>query len=426
MPLKQHSRTYDVVILGATGYTGRLTAEQLAASPAVDLKWALAGRSEAKLQAIAEECSRANPHMSKPKLETVDTNDEAQIEALARKAFVVITTVGPYCKYGEAVFRACARSGTHYLDCTGEMPWVARMTARYEAVARDSGAVVVPANGLEAAAADLITWAMARFLRAKLDAPTGDVVLSLHPSNQAGSLTPSGGTLATVLGIFDHFSLREMRAALEPYAQSPVPHPGRARQASSLAQRLLGVRHVPELGVQTTSLMASADVPVVERTWGLLSQIPGRGDQFYGPRFTFAEHYKPRNWLHGVAVHWALLLASLALGLVPPLRRLARRLVTQPGDGQGRDEMAKAEVEYRATAAPDTAAPSGKLAFCRARYRGSAYQLTALFLVQAAMTLLQDDVGLPGGVYTPACLGQAYLDRVNDAGFKIDVKLLQT
>lgn len=93
---------------------------------------------------------------------------------------LVITTVGPYCKYGESVFKACARSGTHYVDCTGEVPWVARMINKYQDTAQGSGAIMIPQNGVESAAADLCTWAMVRHLRSELDVYTKDVVLSLH------------------------------------------------------------------------------------------------------------------------------------------------------------------------------------------------------------------------------------------------------
>lgn len=308
-----------------------------------------------------------------PAIETADVANSAELRALAGRAFVVVTTVGPYCIYGEAVFRACADAGTHYLDCTGETPWVASMIHRYEATARQTGAIMLPQAGIESAPPDLCTWLLARRLRTAIDAPTGDVVISLHRLSSA----PSGGTLATVLGIFDHFSLADLHAASRPYASSPVPHPHpeRARPPVPLLRRLVGVCHVPNLGVQTTSIAGRTDAPVVERTWGLLSQVASRRDQFYGPRFTWVEYYKPRNWLHGILVHWALLVGTLALALVPPVRALVRRFVYQPGEGRSREEMAKEEVEFRGVATPDAppAVARGQQAYCRAWYHGSLY-----------------------------------------------------
>ncbi|KAM4054671.1 saccharopine dehydrogenase NADP binding domain-containing protein [Hirsutella rhossiliensis] len=421
MGLKQHHRQYDLVILGATGYTGRLTVEHVAARLPPSLKWAIAGRSESKLQALADECAKSNPDMSRPELEIFNVGDDSQVSSLVGKTALVITTVGPFCKYGESVFNACAQLGTHYLDCTGEVPWVARMIKKYQDVAQGSGAIMIPQNGVESAAADLCTWAMVRLLRSKLDAYTKDVVFSVHKA----SLTPSGGTLATALTIFEHFSLSEVSAIREPYCLSPIPHPEKARPDSSFLQTLFGIRDIPDLGVQTTSVLGAADVPIVERSWGLLSQIPARKDEFYGPRFNFAEYLKPRNWFHGIVIHWALLTSLMVISLIPPVRAIVKRFVYEPGQGISKEEMAKEEVEFRGTATPDAPSSPGKQAFCRAQFHGSLYQLTALHLAQAALTILEDDVGLQGGVYTPACLGQGYLDRVNDAGFKIDVKLLQ-
>ncbi|PNY29899.1 Ankyrin repeat domain-containing protein 50 [Tolypocladium capitatum] len=395
MPLKQHSRQYDLVVLGATGnppsgYTGQFVAEHVTTHLPINLKWAVAGRSESKLQAVIDECRRLNPDRSQPSIEIADVNDDGQLHALAEKAFVVITTVGPYYLYGERVFKACAESGTHYLDCTGETPWVARMINKYERVAQETGAIMFPQIGIESAPADLCTSA------------------------------PSGGTLATALGIRDDYSLEELRAASQPYASSPIPHPEKARPSMGFLQRWLGICHVPNLGTLTTSIAGRTDAPTVERSWGLLSTIPSRKDQFYGPKFNWVEYYKPRNWLHGIFVHWGLILGMVLFGHFPSVRALVKRFVYQPGQGTSRENLAREEVEYRGIATPDTATPSGKQAYCRAWFHGSMYYLTAVFLAQGALTILEDDVGLDGGAYTPACLGQGLVDRANTAGFKME------
>jgi short subunit dehydrogenase-like uncharacterized protein len=113
-------------------------------------------------------------------IEIANVNDEAQLESLVKKAFVVITTVGPYCLYGEPIFKICAETGTHYLDCTGEVPWVARMIKKYETVAKKSGAIMLPQQGVESAPSDLLTWSMAQHLRKELDAPTKDAIVTIH------------------------------------------------------------------------------------------------------------------------------------------------------------------------------------------------------------------------------------------------------
>jgi short subunit dehydrogenase-like uncharacterized protein len=110
-------------------------------------------------------------------------NDE-ELSALAKKTKVLIATVGPYAKYGEYAFKACAKNGTHYLDVTGEVAYVAQMIQKYEQTAKASGAIMIPQIGVESAPADLITWTIVKMIREKLSAKTGEVVFSLHEFKQ--------------------------------------------------------------------------------------------------------------------------------------------------------------------------------------------------------------------------------------------------
>lgn len=189
------------------------------------------------------------------------------------------------------------------------------------------------------------------------------------------SSKPSGGTLATVLVHFEHFPLKEVIAATKPFAMSPIPHTSGAKPPKSLLQSILGVTSLPNLGVVTTSLAGKTDLAVVTRTWGLLHEIPSRKKEFYGPRFTWTEYFKARNWFHGMIVHFALAIGSLLLVFVPPFRSLVRRFVYQPGEGVSREDMEKEEVEYRGTASPDVESnPTKKQAFCRAWFHGGLYK----------------------------------------------------
>lgn len=113
-------------------------------------------------------------------IELANVSDEAQLKSLVEKACVVITAVGPYCLYGEPIFKICAEAGIHYLDCTGEVPWVARMIKKYEGTAKRTGAIMLPQTGIESAPPDLMTWSMAQHLRKDLKAATGDIVVTIH------------------------------------------------------------------------------------------------------------------------------------------------------------------------------------------------------------------------------------------------------
>ncbi|KAF5709375.1 hypothetical protein FGLOB1_5933 [Fusarium globosum] len=420
MPLvKNHGRQYDIVVLGATGYTGKLTAEYISMHLATDLKWALAGRNSGKLKAVVEECQKLNPDRLPPAIEVVNLND-ADLSVLAKKTCILVTTIGPYSLYGEHAYRVCAEAGTHYVDVTGEAAWVHKMIKKYEATAKQTGAILIPQAGIESAPADLITWTMAKAIRTDLGSQTRDVVVSLHKINSA----PSGGTLATALSIWDVFSLQEIKEASSPYAQSPVKHKDPTRPKSSILQMIFGVRTVPNLGLQTTSVTNSTDVAVVERTWGLLSSTPSRKDEFYGPNFVWVEHMKARNWLHGILIHWLLIVGGVLLVSVAPLRNFLKKRVYQPGEGAKREDTAKDEIEYRGIAYPDSEKAAGKAALCRMWYHGGMYFLTGMLLAEIAATILEDDIELDGGSYTPACLGQGLVDRLDKSGFRTDVKII--
>ncbi|KFA63406.1 hypothetical protein S40285_06597 [Stachybotrys chlorohalonatus IBT 40285] len=420
MTFKRHGREYDIVVFGATGYTGRLTAEHIAQHLPTNLKWAVASRSESKLHDLINDCNKVNSDRPPPSVEVADINNDEQVHALAKKTYILITTVGPYTLYGEHMFKACAESGTHYLDVTGEVPWVAKMIEKYEKTAKRTGALMLPQIGIESAPTDMCTWLMAKHIRETFGSKTKDVTMSIHKL----SSKPSGGTLATVLAVFDTFSMGELKSAFEPYALSPIAHPEPTRQSTSFLTKIFGVVTVPHLGLLTTSVAASTDGAMVERSWGLLAEAPSRKEEFYGPNFTWSEYYKAHNWLHGIVLHWGLIIGATFLALVPPLRPLIRRFVFQPGEGPERDHASKDEIEYRGIANPDTSVPTGKQAHCRARYEGSMYFLSGLFLAQAALTILEDDLELDGGVWTPACLGQGFIDRSHGVGFNIEVKTM--
>ncbi|KAF4951388.1 hypothetical protein FSARC_12945 [Fusarium sarcochroum] len=417
--IKDHGRQYDIVVFGATGYTGKLTAEYIATHLATDLKWAVAGRNESKLKAVVDDCNQRNSDRLPPAIEIASLNDE-DLSALAKKTCVLITSVGPYSLYGEYAYKACAEAGTHYVDVTGEAAWVHKMIKKYESTAKKTGAILIPQAGVESAPADLSTWALAKAIRTELGSPTKEVTISVHNI----SSTPSGGTLATALSIWDVFSLKEIREASSPYAQSPIPHKEPTRPKSSILQKIFGVQSVPNLGLLTTSAMGSTDVAVVERTWGLLSQTPSRKDEFYGPNFVWTERMKARNWLHGIFIHWLLIVGGMLLVSFAPLRNFLKKRVYQPGEGAQREDAERDEIEYRGIAYPDSEKSVGKAAFCRMWHRGGMYFLTGKLLAEIAATILEDDIQLAGGSYTPACLGQGLIDRLDKSGLKSDVKII--
>jgi len=330
---------------------------------------------------------------------------------------VLISTVGPYHKYGTEVVAACAKSGTHYLDVTGEVPWVYDMIKRYDALAKTTGAIMIPQNGIESAPTDLMCWALVAHIRKTLGVGTAEIVQCTYDLKSS----PSGGTLATVLTLFDSYGLKELAKSSKPWALSPI-QPSQGKHHKSLMERLTGVRTVPDLGILTDSLQGPADIPIVYRTCGLID-----GGKFYGPRFHLTAYQKARNLLQGFVIHIAMTFGFMAI-LIPPVRWLLKFVVYQPGQGPTKEEVKNDYAEWRAIAHADIPDSStSKRAFCRMRWEGSMYHLTGVTSAEAALTILRDKTlahELGGGMLTPATLGTKYLERLQKAGLKTEIKMM--
>ncbi|MGZ6744370.1 MAG: saccharopine dehydrogenase family protein, partial [Nocardioides sp.] len=148
-------REFDVVLFGATGFTGQLTAEYLAAHAPTGLRWALAGRSPDKLARVRDRLAATDPALADLALLHADVSDAASLADVAGRARVVITTVGPYIEYGEPLVAACAEAGTDYVDLTGEPEFVDRMYVAHHATAERTGARIVHACGFDSIPHDL-------------------------------------------------------------------------------------------------------------------------------------------------------------------------------------------------------------------------------------------------------------------------------
>ncbi|KAB8289828.1 hypothetical protein EYC80_010460 [Monilinia laxa] len=384
--MSSNDREYELVIFGATGYTGKFTAEHVATHLPTDLRWALAGRSSSKLEAVAAECKSLNPDRLQPAIEICNL-DDAELSALAKKT------------------KACAENGTHYFDVTGEVPWVAEMIKKYESTAKASGSILIPQCGLESALPDLVTRYAVDAVREEFSTPTGEVIVSLHEIRAK----PSGGTLETVFTLLEVFSLKQIKAAMTPYALSPIPGP-KVRPYKSLITKLTGIKVVPDLGILTTSLAGSTDLAIIHRSWGLSS-----GSRFYGPNFKVEEYMKSRNYLTAIVIHFGLILGGLFLA-IPFFRHTARKYVYQPGEGATKEETKADRVEFRVIAKPDNDQANPRRIFCREYYEGSIYRLTGTLIAQGAISLLRDDHKLSGGIYTPSSLGENYINRLQQSG----------
>ncbi len=342
--------------------------------------------------------------------------DPEDLRALAKKTRLLINTVGPYHLYSSPVVEECAKAGTHYLDVTGESPWVLEMIEKYHEVAKANHAIIIPEIGIESAPSDLLAFALVTLIRTELAAGTKELIACIY--NIKGA--PSGGTLATVLSLMDHYTLRQIGHSSGSWATSPIPGP-KSQSSSSLVSKLLGIRSVPGLGTLTTSISAAPNTAVVQRSWGLID-----GGKLYGSRFQFHEYMRVRNSVVGIGLHVALAFAGLAL-MLPPVRWLAKKLVYGPGEGADKVATEEEFLEYHAVATADQEGPNPRRAFAKLRWNGSLYHFTGVCLAEAAMVLLNDEKlvrRLDGGLLTPATLGQPFIDRMKDAGLVFEVEMI--
>lgn len=408
-------RPYDVVLLGATGYTGKLTAEYIQEHVDTNLKWAIAGRNASKLSTLAEELKQLNPDRLQPAIEVV-SQTTADLTPLAAKTKVLITTVGPYWKYGTPAVEACAATGTHYLDVTGETPWVYEMLHQHAATFKEKKKIMISQCGIDSVPSDLLVYALVSHIRRTLNCGVTTVVNSLQDA--VGGV--SGGTANTAVTLVEAYPTSHLVKSLHPYSLSPVP-PMRKRKRESIWTRLFGVRSVVGLGVLTDSPQAGPDVPIVYRSWGLFDT-----GKWYGPRFTFSEFMRVSNSLYGIGIHFGFMAFFLGL-YIPPIRWLMKRFVPQPGEGPGKEEFSKHKLHYKAIAEGDC--DPVKKAVATFEYKGSFYYLTGVLVAEAAMTILRDEEKTPaakmgGGLVTPASLGDDYIERVRRAGVKLEVEML--
>ena len=392
MPAKGSGRAYDIVLFGATGFTGELTAEYLTANAPRDLKWALAGRNAAKLEAVRARLAEIEPSAAKLELLEADVENRESLRKLAESTRVVITTVGPYSNYGEPLVAACATAGTDYCDLTGEPEFVDRMYLKYDATARESGARLVHSCGF-----DSIPYDVGAYFTV-LQLPE-DVPVSIDGYVRVGGGF-SGGTYASAITGLSRarqmISAARQRKRIEPRPAGRSVH-GRNRPPS----------HSSDLGGWVLP-MPTIDPEVVRRSAAVIDR--------YGPDFTYShnlvvKHVKTLAAL-GVGVPTAFLAAQL-----PPTRNLLLKFAPDAGDGPSKEKRERSWFNARFIGEA-----GGERVVTEVSGRDPGYNETAKMLSESALSLALDDLPDRSGQLTPvAAFGDSLLKRLPAAGIKIRV-----
>jgi len=410
-----NQREFDIVLYGATGFVGRLTAEYLAAAGGA-ARIALAGRSAGKLEAVRAtlgEAARSWPIL------TVDAGRQSTLDEMAARTRVVVTTVGPYSKYGLPLVAACAAAGTDYADLTGEAMFVRQSIDEFHKQAVDTGARIVHACGFDSVPSDMTVYEL--FRRARQDG-AGDLCdTSYVLRGFSGGV--SGGTIASMIEVFRASSgdPDTRRLLTDPYtlSQDRPGEPELGAQPDMAWKR--GGDIAPELaGVWAAGfVMAPYNTRIVRRSNALLDYAYGRG-------FRYAEYMGVGPSLSAPvtsAVTTAATAAAAALGsrffrLLP--RRLVERVAPKPGTGPS--EAVRDSGYYRVETYTTTTSGARYVA-TMSQAGDPGYKATSVMLGECGLALALDRDKLPDlhGVLTPAAaMGDALLARFPGAGISLD------
>nr|WP_157101843.1 saccharopine dehydrogenase NADP-binding domain-containing protein [Nocardia caishijiensis] len=407
-------REFDLILFGATGFVGKLTAEYLLTAAPATAKIALAGRSRDKLAAVREELG---PAAVKWELVVADSTDPASLAAMAERTKVVVTTVGPYLRYGMPLLGACAAAGTHYADLTGEPLFIHDAIEQFERTAVDSGAKIVNSCGYDSIPSDLSVY---EIYRATVADNTGELEDTTLVAYLKGGM--SGGTIDSGRAMMEDIAADSRRAKIlaHPYSLSPdrSMDPEVGRQSDQGLARADSI-DASLRGWVTTFIMASHNTKVVRRSNGLLGWP-------YGKQFRYREVMNA-----GTSATAPLVAAGIAGGIVAGMtsgallsrvslgRKLLDRILPEPGTGPS--EKARRSGWFTMK----TFAHTSSGAKYQATFSGTGdpgYQATAVLLGQSGLCLAFDELPERAGVLTPAsAMGEALTERLRAAGMTIEV-----
>jgi len=402
-------RSYDVVLYGATGFVGRQTVAHFAAH-ANGVRWALAGRSAQKLEQVQQACG---PGAAGAGIIVADAADDKALGALAGQAVVVLSTAGPFALHGSALVAACVAHRTHYVDITGETPWVRGLIDRHHAQAARDGTRIIPCCGFDSVPSDLGAWLVAETIWRRHGEQCVDVK-ACH--SMRGGL--NGGTLASALNLIE---AGQDRLLADPFLLNP---PNSVPRNPTEHADPVAPHHDADFDAWVGPfVMGPINTRVVRRTAALLR---ARGDAAYGAHFTYQEYMRfgrgPLAAAAATGISIGMSLGQAAMRF-KTWRALARAAAVSPG--QGPSESTMDGGSFRCELVGKTA--SGKVLRGGVAGQGDpGNRATTKFVCESALALATQPQALPGGqrgggVLTPASgLGLALGQRLVAAGITLE------
>ena len=409
--MQKNERQFDVVVWGASGFTGRLVVEYLLEKYPCggQLRWAVAGRNRERLEQLFE---TLDGDTARPAIILADSHDPTTLDAMTKSTRVVLTTVGPYAKYGSELVAACVKNNTDYCDLCGEVQWMRKMIDAHQATAQDSGARIVMSCGFDSIPSDIGVWFLQRHARGKFGVSCNDAILLVRAMKGGAS----GGTYASMLNAIQQArSDRNIaRILAEPYALNPD---GERHGPDRLDQR--GAEFNAAANVWTGPfVMAAVNTRVVRRSNALLDFTYGREFRYHEATITGPGP--------GGRIKSFLLSAGLGLFLVASAfqftrRHVLRKLLPKPGEGPSQQRRENGYFNLLIVGK----LPDKKI--LRVRVKGDrdpGYGSTSKMLAESAICLALDEQAVGGGVWTPAsAMGDQLLQRLTkNAGLSFELE----
>lgn len=399
-------RSYDVVLYGASGFVGKQTVQYFAHHTFPEqVRWAIAGRNRQKLEAVRDAVGVAVDVL------VADSQDQPAIDEIVSQTRVLLTTAGPFALYGNTLVDACVRFKTHYVDITGETPWVRTLIDRYHTQASANGTRIIPCCGFDSVPSDLGTYLVVRHLQREFGLPCSSV--NAYFQAYGGF---NGGTLASAFNLYDSQEVSQMN---DPFLLNPSTLQTQAEVDRNRDPQVPSFD--PDLNTWVAPFfMGPVNTRIVRRSCALYDEW----QDSYGPDFTYQEYLKfdePLAWMKALGVTAGLALFTSVLQQ-PQLRSLLQPLLPQPGNGPSEQTMNEGWFSCELVGT----ATDGRKVRGLIRDQGDpGNRATVKFVCESALSLALQIDELPGGqtrggILTPATgLGDVLAERLRRAGMTV-------
>jgi short subunit dehydrogenase-like uncharacterized protein len=392
-------RSFDIILVGATGFTGRRAVKYFSDHAPDSLNWGIAARDPEKLSRIASENG-----VSSERCFRVDTTNPDDVRKIVQQTRIIVTTVGPFSLYGEELIRQCAESGTHYLDITGEVGFIQKMSSKYEEAAMESGSILIPFSGFDSVPADITAYLLSNEF-------TDPAKLSIK-SYYSISGGFNGGTIATMLNKFETGEYKEMN-------DPRLLIRGKEQNVHKTSDtHFFGYDQLIKKW-SAPFIMGTINSKVVYKSAAIFNEEKNK----YTDSIGYSEHSALGPWYNPLP----FLIVSLfmvTLTLLGPynwFRSLIKRIMPAPGEGPSERSIENGFFRLTAFALDGNSKPK-KL---RMSYPGDpGNKSTIFFLCESALFLAENDrsyIGRNGFLTTISALGPELIGRLKDRGLNISI-----